>query len=83
MEPKLEALIPPDDLAQGVRDLHTAVTELRGGWSEFIGHLDGLGDEPYDADNEPASLGKIAKGWYDYKRAHSGLNKTIRAKLNQ
>ena len=80
LEPGIEGLVPPEDLQGDVRDLRAAVGELRGGWSDFIAHLDGL-EGPYDESAAGSSVNRIAKGWFDYRTSHSKLNKALTEKL--
>lgn len=81
LEPGLTALIPPEEFAEQVRELSDSVGSLRSGWSDFIAHLDGLGDQPYDEGAASEQVGRIAKGWYDYRRTHGALNAKLREKL--
>jgi hypothetical protein len=76
-EPRLRSLIPPEDLQSQLDDLTHALTDLRTGWNEYIEQLDHQ-QAGYDEEAGAAQLSKIAKGWYDYKRAHGALNDTIR-----
>ena len=81
MEPALQSLIPPEDMQPAVRDLVDAVNDLRGGFSDYIAHLDQV--ESYDREAAAATgpVGRIAKGWYDYRKTLSELNKTLKEKL--
>lgn len=79
--PRLDQLLPPEDLRGRIAELNAALDGLRAGWTEYIEELDDL-DGPYDEDALGPAMNKIAKGWYDYKRAHNELNSTIRDHLD-
>jgi len=79
MEPKLEALLPPDDFKTQIRELSRSLNTVRSSWSEFIAYLDTV--DEYDQDLARPGVSKISKGWYDYRRAHSALNKSLRERL--
>jgi hypothetical protein len=84
LEPGLAALVPPDDVAQPVRDMLDAVSRLRGGFSDYIAHLDGLDKEqPYVPEDAEDPMGRITRAWYDYKVAFGGLNKHLKEKLGR
>lgn len=86
LEPGLAAVIPPQDeeLTDAVRGMGDAVTELRGGFSDFIAHLDGLeDDEPYDREAASGPVGRIARAWYDYRVARGDLNARLREVLGR
>lgn len=70
----LQRVIAPPDLQPQVTELGTALTDLRAGWTEYLGYLDRV--ESYD--DEDAPIGKIAKGWYDYRRAHGAITTAAR-----
>lgn len=82
LEPGLTSLIPPEDMVEDLHDLETSVRDLRGGWSDFIAHLDGL-EGDYDPEAAGESVGRITKGWFDYRTTHSRLNATLREKLEE
>ncbi|MCS6797913.1 MAG: hypothetical protein NZ898_05205 [Myxococcota bacterium] len=84
IEPKLAALIPPQDLEGQVRELSDASSRLRAGWTAFIAHLDGLAqDAPFDAEAARSPLGEIERAWFDYRRVHKSLNDTVRERLGR
>jgi len=80
MQDKTASLIPPDDLRDQIRDLGTAIGEVRSGWSEYIAYLDQHGAD-YDHDDAQEHVVKIEKGWYDYKRAFKNVNDRVRTKI--
>lgn len=81
-EQPLRQLLPPEDLAQEVAALTTALNDLRGGWNEYLDALS-RAEGGYDEEAMAPQLNKIAKGWYDYKHAHGEINTVIRGHLDQ
>lgn len=81
----LDGVIPPQPLQEDVEKMRKALDDLRLAWSAFNGHLDSLGQDPYDPEAEDAvtHMNAIAHAWYDYKSAHRHLNTTLRQHLNQ
>lgn len=78
--PELEALIVPDDLRPEVDAMKQATGKLRSAVSSFIAYL----DDPklsYDSDKAAPMIQAIARGWYEFKKAHAQANKTLKAKL--
>lgn len=82
-EPRVRELIAPEDLQGQLEELTTAIGDLRTGWNEYLTYLEQNTSEGYDEAAAAESIGKIAKGWYDYKHAHSGLNTSIREHLDE
>lgn len=83
LEPKLGAIVPPEGLAEPLREMSDAVSRLRGAFSDYVAYLDGLEDEePYSEEAAAGHVGPIAKAWYDYSVALSGLNKELKRKLD-
>lgn len=80
-EAPLQALIAPEDLSGQLAELGTSLESLRGAWGEYLDYLDHT--ETYDEEDAESRVSKIAKGWYDYKHAHAGLNTSIREHLNE
>jgi hypothetical protein len=80
-EAPLQSLIAPADLSGQLAELGTSLESLRGAWGEYLEYLDHT--QEYDQDDAAPRVGKIAKGWYDYKRAHGALNAAIREHLNE
>lgn len=69
-------LVPPEDLNAQLAELGTALDNLKLGWEEYLTTVEAA--ETYDEEALSPQLSKIAKGWYDYRRAHVSLNNTIR-----
>lgn len=78
--PQLDSLIIPPDLQSGVEAMRKAVGQLRGGVSAYTSYLD---DPELEYDHEAAKphLTEIARGWYEFRKAHGALNDTIRKKV--
>jgi hypothetical protein len=78
--PTLEGLIVPQDLQADVGALKQANGQLRSAFSDYVTYLDDP-DLDYDLEKAQPHLQQIARAWYDFKRAHGALNKTVGAKL--
>ena len=74
--PQLRELIAPEDLHAQLTDLESALDALNDGWDEYLRELERQSE--YDEAALRPPIGKIAKGWYDYRVAFNGLNDTIR-----
>ena len=81
--PAIQAIIPPEEMQAGVTELHDAVQALRSAWSDYIAHIEGLGDNPYDQDAANEYVTNIARGWFDYRTAHGRLNDAVSEKLGR
>jgi len=81
LEPRLDVLIPPDDMRPALNDLLQATRDLRGAWSDYLAHLDGL-EGPYDEEEGHDRVVRIARGWFDFKHAHRALNDALRDHLH-
>jgi 4-amino-4-deoxy-L-arabinose transferase-like glycosyltransferase len=80
INPQLATLIVPTDLQSDVEALKRATSELRGAWSDFVVYLDDPELE-YSEDKARPLIAQIARGWYDFKKAHGAINQKIKAKL--
>lgn len=78
-QPKLTELIPPADLIEPLAALTTALGDLKAAWDAYNEHLDHV--ETYDEAAAGSLLTAIARGWYDYKRAHGTINNIVREHL--
>jgi hypothetical protein len=85
LEPELAAVASPQDeeLAQPLRDMRESVGRLRGSFSDYIAHLDGLDEDPYERDAAADPVGRIARAWFDYRVALGALNAHLRDKLDR
>lgn len=82
LEPRLRALIPPDDMVASVNALVAAVEQLRGAFSDYIAYLEAIDPEAgYDEEDASDKVRAIARGWFEFKRAHSELNGALRERL--
>lgn len=81
LRPKLDALIPPEDMQDDVNQLAEATSQLRSAWSNFIAHVDSA--DSYDSDAAREPITQIARAWYDFKRIHSQLNAKVREKIGE
>ncbi len=76
----LTKLLPPTEMQKDFQAMAASVPALESAWSGYIAYVDGLSG-PYDPEAASEKLGKIARGWYDFKRTHASLNKALRSKL--
>ncbi len=85
LKQSLDTLITPAPLQPDIENMRKALDDLRMAWTAFDGHLDSLGQEPYDAEADDAreGLNKIAHAWFDYKSAHRHLNSALRERIGQ
>ncbi|MBO6940537.1 MAG: hypothetical protein JJ863_36525 [Deltaproteobacteria bacterium] len=81
LEPRLDVLIPPDDMRPALNDVITATRDLRGAWSDYLAYLDAL-EGPYDEEEGHDRVVRIARGWFDFKHAHKALNDGLREHLH-
>ena len=81
LRPKLDALIPPEEMQPKVRELGEAASALRSAWSNYIAYLET--DDGYDEDTAQEPITNIARGWYDFKRVHGEINSEIRDKIGE
>jgi len=82
IEDKIEALLLPEDIKSDAMGMKEASASLRSSWRELIIYLDNPQLE-FDEEEARAKVIKIARGWYEFKKAHASLNKTLRTKLNK
>lgn len=78
--PELETLIVPTELQPELTALLDANARLRGSISEYAAYLDDP-DLDYDPTVARPVLGRVARAWYDFKKAHGGINTTVKGKL--
>ncbi len=79
---RLRALLPPSDAAPAVKAMADAVTKIDVGVGAYAVHLEGL-DGPYDRDAAAPELEGMVRGWYEFRKAHAGLNKLVKSKLDR
>jgi len=78
--PELETLIVPPDLQLDVTALLEANGRLRGSVSEYVAYLDNP-ELDYDPEVARPVLGRVARAWYDFKKAHGAINTKVKGKL--
>ncbi len=78
--PKLDTLIAPDDLVPSIMAMKKSNNDLRGAFSDYVGYLDDP-ELQYDQEAAKHDVTAIARGWYEFRKAHSEFNKQIKAKL--
>jgi hypothetical protein len=80
MQTKLDVLTVPQELQTDVKGMKDASSQLRGAWSSYMAYLADSKDS-YDEDEARDKIKNIARGWYEFKKAHSSLNKKLKEKL--
>jgi hypothetical protein len=84
LEPKLESLIPPPEMAERLNAIKQATAEHRTTFSGYLAYLDGLpNDAAYDSDAASQHTLAISRAWFDYRKAQIELNEAIREKLGE
>lgn len=79
---RLRALLPPTETAPQVKAMADAAAKISAGVDGFANHLDALPGAYDEAAAEPETDG-IARGWYEFKKAHAEFNQLVRAKLGR
>ncbi|MBN1655727.1 MAG: hypothetical protein JXA30_18325 [Deltaproteobacteria bacterium] len=80
MQTKLDVMMPPDDVSAEVKSMKEATSKLRSAWSAYISYLDDPKTE-FDEEIARPKIFEIARGWYDYKKAHAGFNNIIKMNI--
>jgi hypothetical protein len=80
INPQLATLIVPADLQPEIDALEKATGDLRTAWSGYIAYLDDPELEYAEEEARPL-VAQIARGWYEFKKAHGAINQKIKAKL--
>jgi hypothetical protein len=78
--PELETLIVPAELQPDMTALLEANARLRGSVSEYAAYL----DDPalhYDPAAAKPVLGRVARAWYEFQKAHGAINTKVKGKL--
>jgi hypothetical protein len=80
MQSKLDILTVPQELQTDLSAMKDASSQLRGAWSSYMVYLTDS-KESYDEGEARNKVKEIARGWFEFKKAHSSLNKRLREKL--
>lgn len=78
--PQLDTLIVPEDLTQDIATLRESVGKLRNAWDGFVRYL-GNPDVEYAPEDAKRHVDGIARGWFEFKKAHGSVNKKLKEKL--
>lgn len=78
--PQLDTLIVPEDLKGDVASMRSAVEDLRSAWSGLISYLDNP-ELAYQFEEAEPRINAITRAWFEFKKAHASLNKTLKKKL--
>lgn len=82
VEPKLSALILPDDLKPSVASLVTATGDLRSATSNVVSYLN-QPELEYDEEESRQKIKKMARGWYDFRKAQADVNNVLKEHLER
>ncbi len=80
MQTKLDVLTVPQELQTNATGMKDAASQLRGAWSGYLVYLTDSKDS-YDDGEARDKLKEVARGWYEFKKAHASLNNTLKEKL--
>ena len=78
--PRLDTLISPPELSPSIVAMKKSNNDLRGAYSDYVAYLDDP-DLQYDQETARPHVTAIARGWYEFRKAHSDFNKLIKIKL--
>lgn len=78
--PQLDTLIVPEDLKGDVASMRKSVEDLRSAWSSMISYLDNP-ELSYQYEDAEPRINEITRAWFEFKKAHASLNKTLKTKL--
>lgn len=80
LEPKLSLLILPADLKASVSAMSSATGDLRSATSNVVSYLDQQ-ELDYDEEESREKISKMARAWYDFRKAHADANKVLKEHL--
>lgn len=80
IEPTLDTLIVPEDLKEPVNEMKASTSKLRAGIGALISYLDNPELHYDDAAAEPY-IESVTRGWFDFRKAHTKLNKVLKSRL--
>jgi hypothetical protein len=79
-ETRLDPNAFPADIGGFVIDMKGSVTKMREAWKEYVAYLTNPSTE-FDEARASSFEGRIASGWYGFRKGHSELNSFLRSKL--
>lgn len=77
---RLRALLPPQDAQPFVKQMLSALGKMDEGARDYAQHLQELEGAYVDEAAEPSQSG-LVRGWYEFRKAHAGLNQLVRDQL--
>jgi hypothetical protein len=77
----LDVLIIPADLAPDVENLKSSTSQLRSALLAFVAIFESPSVH-YDSQAAKPRLDSIARGWFDFQKAHASINRTLKARLS-
>lgn len=80
LQTKLDVLTVPQELQTDATAMKDATSQLRSAWSSYLDYLT-TSKENYDAGEARNRIKQVARGWYDFKKAHSAFNQKLKEKL--
>jgi hypothetical protein len=81
INPSLDVLIIPADLAPDVESLKSSTSQLRSALLAFVAIFENP-TAHYDSQAAKPRLDRIARGWFDFQKAHASINRTLKARLS-
>jgi hypothetical protein len=82
IEPKLDILVVPKDFEANATAMKKAVQDLRSGWSDYVSYLVDPKGELNEEVAQP-KVTKIARAWYEFRKAHASMNTALIKKLKK
>jgi hypothetical protein len=80
MQSKLDIVTAPAELQSDISGMKDASGQLRSAWSSYLGYITDK-KVKYDEYAARPKIKEIARGWYEFKKAHAALNKKLKEKL--
>ena len=79
---RLRALLPPQEAQPFVQQMLAALVKMDAGtrgYAEYVEQLEG----PYEAEAAEPTQSELVRGWYEFRKAHAGLNQLVRDQLQR
>ena len=80
MQSKLDVISLPSDLQTDLGGLKEASSQLRSAWSAYISFLTDT-KAGYDEEQARNKIKDVARGWYEFKKAHSSINQKLKEQI--
>lgn len=79
---RLRTLLPPDDAAGSIQIMASAATKMEAGSNAFADYLENM-EDAYSASEAEREHAELVRGWYEFRSAHSELNRLVKEKLGR